>query len=165
MTLLATFATPEALLAAAREVAARGWRQEAMTPYPVDGLAEATGFRGSPLPWIMLAGFILGAGAIYALQAYSVLVAYPINVGGRPLHSWPAFLIPAFEGGILGAAVSGFIGMIALNGLPRLNHPAFDAPSFSHARGDRFFLMVEAAPGAADLLRDLGAAAVEEAGR
>ena len=140
---LAAFPTPEALLAAADTLRAEGFsRLDALTPYPVEGLAQKVGFRGTRLPVFAFIGGVLGAAAIYGLEAYSVLINYPIDVGGRPLNSWPAFAIPAFECAVLGAALACFLGMLVGNGLPRLYHPVFNARSFSHANGDRFYLLV-----------------------
>ena len=167
--LLGVFDTPEALIAAGAGMRQRGYRQlDALTPFPVEGLDAALQLPQTRLPWIMLAGGIFGAVAIFALQSYSVLVAYPINVGGRPLFSWPAFLIPTFECAVLGAAISGFVAMLALNGLPRLYHPVFNAPDFSFARGDLFYLLVEGHDPKFQLeevrrqLTELGARTVEE---
>jgi hypothetical protein len=141
--LLAIFAEPEPLLATARDLKHRGARLvDAFTPFPVPGLDEILDARAGWLPWIVLAGGILGAAAAYGLILYSVLVDYPINVGGRPLNAWPAYTVLAFEGGILGAAVAGFVGMLALNRLPTYHHPIFDAAGFSFAGEDRFYLLV-----------------------
>ena len=90
------------------------------------------------------AGAVAGAAVAYGLILYSVEIDYPINVGGRPLHSWPAFVIIAFEAAILGAALAGFLGMLAANGLPRYYHPVFNAKSFTYAQGGKFYLLVEA---------------------
>lgn len=141
--LLAAFASPEALLKAAGRARERGYTSmDAFSPFPIDGLAELIGYRGTRVPVFAFIGGLLGAVAIYLLQLYSVAIAYPINVGGRPLNAWPAFAVPAFECAILGAALVGFVGMLVSNGLPRLYHPVFNAPSFSLARGDRFYLLV-----------------------
>jgi hypothetical protein len=167
--LLATFAAPETLGETAHELRRRGYRAlDAFTPFPVEGLAETLGDRGSPLGPLVFAGGALGFAAIFGLEAYSVLVNYPLNIGGRPLFSWPAFIIPAFEGGVLGAALFGFFGMLALNRLPRLYHPVFNTKGFSFARDDRFYLLVASTDPLYDrstlpgLLRRLGAVRVEE---
>jgi hypothetical protein len=119
---------------------------DAYSPYAVDGLAqEVLGMRRTRLPRVVLVGAILGFVLVYALILYSVEIDYPIDVGGRPLHSWPAFLVIAFEAGILGAALAGFFGMLAANGLPQYHHPVFDAETFTFARGGKFYLLVEAA--------------------
>ncbi|HTN62256.1 MAG TPA: DUF3341 domain-containing protein [Devosia sp.] len=143
--LIAAFATPEALLAAAERARQRGLtRMDAFTPFPVDGLAELVGHRQTRLPIAAFIGGAVGAVAILGLQFYSVLIDYPLNVGGRPFASWPAFLVPAFECAILGAALVTFFGMLAANGLPRLYHPVFNALSFTLANGDRFYLLIQA---------------------
>jgi hypothetical protein len=143
--LLAIFAEPEPLLATARDLKQRGARLlDAFTPFPVPGLDDVLDARASWLPWIVLAGGILGAVAAYGLILYSVLVDYPINVGGRPLNAWPAYVVLAFEGGILGAALAGFFAMLVLNRLPTYHHAIFDAPGFSFGGEDRFYLLVAA---------------------
>ncbi|TPL02339.1 MULTISPECIES: DUF3341 domain-containing protein [unclassified Mesorhizobium] len=144
--LMAVFADSEALVAAARHMRQRGYRRmDAFSPFPVkelDGILEIPKTR---LPWVVLAGGIAGAAIVYALIWYSVEVDYPINAGGRPLHSWPPFVVIAFEAGILGAAFAGFLGVLAANGLPRYHHPVFNAGSFSYASGGKFYLLIEAA--------------------
>jgi hypothetical protein len=144
--IVATFAGPEALMDAARTMHARGYRQmDAFSPFPIKGLADALGMKKSRLAWVVLAGGAAGAVLAYGLIVYSVEIDYPINVGGRPLHSWPAFIVIAFEAGILGAALAGFLGMLAANGLPRFHHPVFNAPSFTYAQGGGFYLLIETA--------------------
>ncbi|MDG4892353.1 MULTISPECIES: DUF3341 domain-containing protein [unclassified Mesorhizobium] len=144
--LMAVFADPEALVAAARHMRERGYRRmDAFSPFPMNELDGILEIPKSRLPWVVLAGGIAGAALVYALIWYSVEVDYPINVGGRPLHSWPAFVVIAFEVGILGAAFAGFLGLLAANGLPRYHHPVFNAESFTYARGGRFYLLIEAA--------------------
>jgi hypothetical protein len=167
--LLAAFETPEALLAAAGRVRERGYTQlDAFTPYPVEGLVETLGGGRSRLPVYTFIGGAVGMAAILGLQFYSVVVAYPIDVGGRPLASWPAFLVPGFECTILGAAFTAFFGMLAGNRLPRLYHPVFNAESFSFAGGDRFYLLVARNDPKYDrtklrrMLQGLDAVAVEE---
>jgi hypothetical protein len=142
--LMAEFAEASALLEAARRAYAEGYRQiEAYTPFPVEGLAEVIGWRRNRIPLFALAGGLLGGVAGYLLQWYTSVVDYPINSGGRPLHSWPAFIPTTFELTVLGAALAAFFGMLILNGLPRLYHPVFNAPRFDLSR-DRFFLCVRA---------------------
>ncbi|TPL54369.1 DUF3341 domain-containing protein [Mesorhizobium sp. B2-4-6] len=144
--LVAVFADPEALVEAARGMRGRGYRRmDAFSPFPLKELDEILEIRATRLPWAVLAGGIAGAALVYALIWYSVEVDYPINVGGRPLHSWPPFVVIAFEAGILGAAFAGFLGVLAANGLPRYHHPVFNAKSFSYARGGKFYLLIEAA--------------------
>lgn len=143
--LLAAFDTPEALVHAARHLREKGYSAlDALTPYPVEGLKEPLRIKKSRIPIFAFIGGLIGGLSILGLELYSVLVDYPINVGGRPLASLTAFVVPAFECTILGAALTGFVAMLVGNGLPRLYHPVFNAPSFSLARGDRFYLVVGA---------------------
>ena len=146
--LLAEFAGPAALMDAARACRARYRDIDAYTPYPIEGLAEVLGFRRNGVPFWTLVGGIAGGGGAYFLQWYSAVIDYPINSGGRPLHSWPAFIPPTFELTVLGACLAAFLAMLLLNGLPRLNHPIFEAPDFDLATRNRFFLAIRAtAPG------------------
>ena len=146
--LMAEFETVEQLLPAARRAYEQGYRRvEAYSPHPVEGLADALG-RGSrtELPTLVLIAGILGGLAGYALSYYVSVVAYPINVGGRPLNSWPAFIPIVFETTILAAALTAVFGMILLNGLPKLYHPVFNVPRFAAlASRERYFLCIEAA--------------------
>lgn len=142
--LVAEFAGPEALLDAARRTVPRYRAVDAYAPYSVDGLAEALGFEASRVPLIALLGGLAGGIGAYFLQWYSAVVDYPINSGGRPLHSWPAFVPPTFELTVLGAALAVFVGLWVLCGLPRLHHPIFNAPEFDLASRNRFFLAVRA---------------------
>jgi hypothetical protein len=143
--LMAEFTTPEELLAAARRAREGGFRHlDAYTPFPVEGLAEVLDCHHTRLPLVVLIGGIIGALAGYLLQYYTSVIDYPINVGGRPLNSWPAFLPVTFETTILVAALAAVLGMLALNGLPMPYHPVFNVPRFALATRDRFFLCVEA---------------------
>jgi hypothetical protein len=143
--LMAEFGTPDALVAAARRAYLEGYRaMDAYSPLPVEGLAEAIGFHHTRLPTIVLAGGLAGCIGGFFLQYYLSVVAYPINVGGRPLNSWPAFIPITFELTILVAALSAVLGMLALNGLPMPYHPVFNVPRFALATRDRFFLCIEA---------------------
>jgi hypothetical protein len=117
---------------------------DAYTPYAVDGLSDALGLRANRVPLITLLGGLAGGAGAYVLQWYTAVVDYPIDAGGRPLHSWPAFVPGTFEITVLGAAIAAFVGMLALNGLPRLNHPIFNAPDFDLASRSRFFVALRA---------------------
>ncbi|HET6632699.1 MAG TPA: DUF3341 domain-containing protein [Rhodanobacteraceae bacterium] len=166
------FAGPAALLAAVARLRAEGFtRIEAYSPFPVDGLAEALGAPRSRVPLAMLVGG-LGAGVFtLGMEAWASIVAYPINVGGRPNASWPAFLPPALEMIFLGASVLGVLAMLFLDRLPRWYHPSFNVARFTAASRDGFFLMLYASdPLAGDsgeaavrvLLDDLGAQGLSE---
>jgi hypothetical protein len=142
---MAEFHTPEELLDAARKTYAAGYRRfNAYSPYPVEGLAEAVGFRHTRLPLIVLIGGILGACVGFGLQYWSSTSYYPMNVGGKPLNSWPAFIPITFETTVLFAAFAAVLGMLALNGLPMPYHPVFNVERFLLASRDRFFLAIEA---------------------
>ncbi|HZX25364.1 MAG TPA: DUF3341 domain-containing protein [Woeseiaceae bacterium] len=140
----AMFDSADELVCAARRLRGKGYRRlDAYTPFPVEGLSEALGCRSGKVRWCVLAGALLGGALAYFLQWYSAVVDYPVNVGGRPLHAWPAFLVVTFEMAVLGGALAGFFGMLALSGLPRLHHPVFDLPEFGRATRGRFFLCIE----------------------
>lgn len=142
--LLAEFDSAEQLLAAVRQVRskARGTVIEVYSPLPIEGLAELLEAPASRIPLAMLLGAIAGGVGTYALEWYAAVIDYPLNVGGRPLASWPAFLPPAIEMTILGAALVGVLAMLLGNRLPRLYHPLFAVPAFERASGDRFFLLL-----------------------
>jgi hypothetical protein len=143
--LLAEFEKPEQLMAAAHRAREAGYRRmDAYTPFPVEGLAEALGRHYTHVPLITLIGGLIGGTGGFALQYWVSKTAYPINVGGRPFNSWPAFIPVTFEMTILFAALSAVLGMLALNGLPMPHHPLFNEPRFALASRDRFFLCVEA---------------------
>jgi hypothetical protein len=141
--LLAEFAAAEDLVAAAERVYGDGYRRfECYSPLPVEGLADAIGFRRSGLPLVVLVGGVVGCLAGIALQYWTTVIAYPLNVGGRPLVSWPSFVPVVFEMTVLFAALSAVLGMLAMNGLPRPHHPLFAIPSFDRATQDKFFLCI-----------------------
>jgi hypothetical protein len=144
--LMAEFDSPEALVAAARSAFAAGFRKmDGYSPFPVDGLAEALGFHRTRVPLIVLIGGIIGCLGGFFLQYWAAVIDYPINVGGRPLNSWPAFIPVTFEVTILIAALSAFLGVLALNGLPMPYHPVFNVDRFELASRNRFFLCIESA--------------------
>lgn len=143
--LLAEFATPGALVRAAERARLEGYRQmDAYSPFPIEQLSEALALRRSRVPLITLIGGIVGGIGGYGLEYWSQVIAFPMNIGGRPHHSWPHFIPVTFETTVLGAALSCFIGMWALNKLPQPYHPVFNAPTFDRASHDRFFLYIEA---------------------
>jgi hypothetical protein len=143
--LMAEFEDPTALAAAARHVRDKGYRRvEAYSPFAIEEVNEALGLHHNRLPTIVLAGGILGGLTGYLMQYYLAVVSYPINVGGRPLHSWPSFIIITFELTILFAAVATVLGLLGLCGLPMPYHPVFNVPRFVLASRDRFFLCIEA---------------------
>jgi hypothetical protein len=141
--ILAEFADADKLVEAAREVHAAGYREvEAYSPLPVHGLAEALGFRRTQMPLVVLIGGIVGCLAGWALQYYTTVISYPLNIGGRPVNSWPSFIPVIFEMTVLVAALSAVLGMLAMNGLPRPHHPLFAIRRFERATQDGFFLCV-----------------------
>lgn len=144
--LMAEFESAQALLDAAHKVREAGYtKTDAYSPMPIHGLAEALGMKEHLVPKFVLAGGILGMIGGYSLQYWTSVVAYPINIGGRPFHSWVSFIPPTFETTILLAAFAAVISMIALNGLPLPYHPVFNAKRFYLASQDSFFLAIEAA--------------------
>jgi hypothetical protein len=142
--LVAEFEHPNDLLKATRAAYEAGYRRiEAYTPYPIEEVSEAVSPHRNRLPLIVLIGGIVGGLGGYLLQYYTQVIDYPLNIGGRPFHSWPSFIVATFETTILGAALSAVFGMLALNGLPRPHHPIFNTPRFELASRNRFFLCVE----------------------
>jgi hypothetical protein len=143
--LLAEFETPEEILNASRRALEAGYRAiDAYSPFPIHGLSEAVGYRRRILPTLVLIGGILGGLAGFGLQYWVSVIDMPLNIGGKPLNSWPSFIPVTFECTILGAALTAVIGMLALNGLPRPYHPLFAVERFELASQNRFFLCVEA---------------------
>lgn len=144
--LLAEFHDPTAVVRAMERTREAGYtRIEGYSPFPMEELSEAMGWhtRGR-LPRLVLLGGLLGAITGYGLQYWVSVHAYPLNVGGRPLHSWPAFIPVTFEMAVLFASGAAVLGMLALNGLPRPHHPVFNVAEFKLATTDRFFICIEA---------------------
>ncbi len=143
--LLAEFATTEEILHAAKSAYAHGFRRmEAYSPMPVEGLAESIGFERNRIPLVVFIGGVVGGSLGYLLQWYSAVVNYPLNIGGRPYHSWPSFIPITFETTVLMAAFAAVFGMLAMNGLPRPNQPIFGVERFALASQSRFFLSIKA---------------------
>ena len=142
--LMAEFDNPTDVVTATREAYDSGYRRiNAYSPYPIEELSEALHFH-TRLPLIVLIGGIIGCVGGYLMQYYIEVIDYPINVGGRPYHSWPSFIPITFECTVLCAALAAVFGMLALNKLPMPYHPVFNAPNFALATRDRFFLVIEA---------------------
>ena len=142
---IAEFADADGLLAAANAAREAGYTQmDAFSPFPVHGLHEAVGMHTTRLPMIVLGGGIIGGLGGFFMCWYANVIHWPLNIGGRPLHSWPAFIVPTFETTILFAALTAVLGMLALNGLPEPYHPVFNVPTFALATKDRFFICIEA---------------------
>jgi hypothetical protein len=167
--LLAEFETPAVLVEAARQARDAGYtHMDGYSPFPIEELPEALGLRPTGMAALVLLGGLLGCAGGFLMQVYSAQYSYPINVGGRPDFSWPAFIPVTFELTILTAALFAFLGMLALNGLPEPYHPVFNVPRFALATRDRFFLCIEATDpkfdrsGTADFLRSLGSREVSE---
>ena len=143
--LMAEFEDPTSLVQATHKAYHEGYRcMDAYSPYPIEELHEALGSHHTRLPLVVLIGGLFGCIGGYALQYWASVIAYPVNIGGKPLHSWPAFIPVTFECTILVAALSCVLGMLALNGLPQPYHPVFNVPRFALASRNRFFLCIEA---------------------
>src|SRR6266516_2654120 len=137
------FATPEQLTHAVENVREAGYRRlDAYAPFPVEGLSQALGLKRNLVPLITLLGGLAGGVDGFGFQYWVAAITYPMNIGGRPLHSWPAFIPVTFEMTILGASLAAVLGMLALNGLPRPHHPLFAIPRFDRATQDSFFLCI-----------------------
>jgi ActD protein len=142
---MAEFDNPRDLVAAARLAYAAGYRRiNGYSPFPIEELSEAIGFTRTGLPLIVLIGGILGGLGGFFMQYWMEVIDYPLNVGGKPLNSWPAFIPVTFECTVLCAAIAAVFGMLALNKLPQPYHPVFNAPNFALATRDHFFLVIEA---------------------
>jgi hypothetical protein len=152
--LMAEFDDPASLVAATGRAHREGYRRmDAYSPIPIEELHEALGSHHTRLPLVVLIGGLCGCIGGYALEYWSSVIAYPLNIGGKPLHSWPAFVPVTFECTILVAALSAVLGMLALNGLPQPYHPVFNVPRFALASRNRFFLCIEAVDPKFDLER------------
>ena len=167
--LMIEFKSSEQLLEAARKVRSAGYvRFEAYSPFAVEGLSDAVGFHDHKVALFTLLGGIAGGLTGYLMQWYSAVYAYPINVGGRPLHSAPSFIPITFELTVLFASLAAMISMFALNRLPKPYHPVFNVRRFLRASQDRFFLCIEASDPQFDeaatrqLLEELGGEGVYE---
>jgi len=142
---MAEFDSPTALVNAARAARDKGYRKlDAYSPFPIGELSDVLDLHKNRLPLIVLAGGIVGGMVGYLMQYYVTVWDFPINIGGRPLHSWPAYIVITFEMTILLAAISAVMGLLALCGLPMFYHPAFNVPRFALASRNRFFLSIEA---------------------
>ena len=143
--ILAEFDSPTELTHAAHEAFEAGYRRmDGYSPFPIEELPHALGKPKTRMAYIVLAGGLIGCFGGYLLQYWASTIAYPLNIGGRPFHSWPSFIPVTFECTILGASLAGVFGMLAVNGLPRPHHPLCSMPRFGLATRDRFFLCIEA---------------------
>ena len=151
--LLAEFSQPDVLVAAAKRARVDYRDIDAYAPYSVEGLPEALGFKRDRMPLFALLGGLVGGAGAYFLQWYTAVIDYPIDSGGRPLHSWPAFIPATFELTVLSAALALFFGLWIANGLPKLHHPVFNARDFDLASRNRFFLAIRASDPRFELVR------------
>ena len=143
--IMAEFDNPSDLVTAARQTYEAGYRRiNGYSPYPIEELDEAIGFKRTTLPLIVLVGGIIGGLGGFFMQYWMEVIDYPLNVGGKPFNSWPAFIPITFESTVLVAAFAAVLGMLVLNKLPQPYHPVFNAPNFALATRDKFFLVIEA---------------------
>lgn len=143
--MLAEFDTPDAMVHATEQAYEHGYRKmDAYSPFPIEEASEALHFHKTAVPFFVLVGGLTGATLGFMLQWIGTAIDYPLNVGGRPLFSWPAFIPITFESTILLAGFAAIISVILLNGLPRPYHPVFNGENFERATDDRFFLCIEA---------------------
>jgi hypothetical protein len=149
---MAEFEDPTSLVNAARAAYQQGFRKlDAYTPFPIEELHEVLHLHKNKLPLIVLIGGLLGGLTGYLMQYFVTVIYFPINIGGRPLHSWPSYIIITFELTILFGSIAAVLGLLGLCGLPMPYHPTFNVPRFSAATHDRFFLCIEAADPLFDL--------------
>jgi hypothetical protein len=167
--MMAEFDSPRAVIEAAHKTYAAGYKKiDAYSPFPIEELAEAIGFHRNGVAPLVLTGGIVGCLSGYLLQWWIATVSYPVNVGGRPYHSWPAFIVVTFEMTILFSVLFAVFGMLALNGLPMPYHPVFNVERFAMASQDRFFLIIFATdpkysgPGTRAFLESLKPSAISE---
>src|SRR6476620_4289531 len=141
--IMAEFDSVHTLMDAANRTRQAGYKKiDAYSPFPIEGLAEEIGFHHDEVPLVVLIGGLIGGCTGYLMQYWMNAVDYPLNIGGKPPHSWPAFIVITFEMTILFAGISAVLGMLALNGLPMPYHPVFNVPRFAFASKDRFFLII-----------------------
>jgi hypothetical protein len=166
--LVAEFEDPTTLVRAAKRVRESGYRKfEIYSPYPIKALDKIVP-GGNLVPFLTLAGGLIGAATAWVLQYFVAAIEYPVNVGGRPLYSWPSFIPILFEMTVLLSAALCFFGTLGLCGFPRINHPVFNLPRFAEASSGRYFLVIEAkdpvfdARLTAEFLQTLGSAGVWE---
>ena len=141
---MAEFDSAQTLVDAARRTVGAGFTKlEGYSPVPIEELNDIIHKKRTILPKLILAGGLTGMLTGFTLQYWASVLEYPFLIGGRPYASWPAFIVPSYELTILFSALTAAGGMIALNGLPQPYHPVFNAPRFSLASSDKFFLVVE----------------------
>lgn len=141
---LARFENPSDLMAAAKKTHDAGYNNfDCHSPFPIHGLDAAMGLKRSPLGWIVGLGGLVGTSGALALQWWTSTIDYPLVISGKPFFSYQAYLPVSFALGVLMAAATALIGMLALNGLPRFNHPVFNSTNFSRASDDSFFVSIE----------------------
>ena len=151
--LMAEFGSSTDLVRATKAAYTAGYRKmDAYSPFPIEEASEALGFYKTRVPLIVLIGGLFGGCGVFALQYWINSISYPLNIGGRPWFSWPAFIVPTFEMTVLFGGLAGVFGMFALNGLPMPHHPVFNVDRFSAVTRDKFFLVIEAADAKFDLV-------------